>query len=140
MKRRFSEERIIEVLCKQEAGGTVTEITRRHGVSKQRFCRWKANYAGLEVRGLALDDWVCRNRVRLAALDPGLHDGRGIRLPPSGACPGWGDNKRKTSAVSSTRTLKPSDRSLGAGQVYGKFGTGHGWDFPIRRKNTDLFR
>ncbi len=49
MKRRFTEERIIGILREQEAGGTVTEITRRHGVSEQSFYRWKAKYGGLEV-------------------------------------------------------------------------------------------
>ncbi len=47
------------------------------------------------MRGLALADWAYRNRVRLAALGPGLHDARGIRLTPSGACQGRGDNKRE---------------------------------------------
>ncbi len=42
MKRRFTEEQIIGVLREQEAGGTVKEITRRHGVSEQSFYRWKA--------------------------------------------------------------------------------------------------
>ncbi len=95
MNRRFSEERIIGVPREQVAGGTVTEITRRHGVSEQSFYRWKAKYAGLKVRELALDDWAYRNRVRLAALGPGPHDARGIRLTPSGACPGRDDNKRE---------------------------------------------
>ena len=49
MKRRFTEEQIIWILREQEAGGTVKEITRRHGVSEQSFYRWKAKYAGLEV-------------------------------------------------------------------------------------------
>ncbi len=49
MKRRFTEEQIIGILREQEAGGTVTEITRRHGVSEQSFYRWKAKYGGLEV-------------------------------------------------------------------------------------------
>ncbi len=49
MKRRFTEERIIGILREREAGGTVTEITRRHGVSEQSFYRWKAKYGGLEV-------------------------------------------------------------------------------------------
>ena len=49
MKRRFTEEQIIGVLREQEAGGTVKEITRRHGISEQSFYRWKAKYAGLEV-------------------------------------------------------------------------------------------
>ncbi len=49
MKRRFTEEQIIGVLREQEAGGTVMEVTRRHGVSEQSFYRWKAKYGGLEV-------------------------------------------------------------------------------------------
>ena len=113
MNRRFSEERIIGVLREQDAGGTVTEITRRHGVSEQSFYRWKAKYAGLKVRELALDDWAYRNRVRLAALGPGLPDTRGIRFTPSRACPGWHETKRKSSAILSTQTIKPSDRFLG---------------------------
>jgi putative transposase len=52
MKRRFSEEQIIGILRKQEAGGTVKKITRRHGVSEQSFYRWKAKYADLEVSEL----------------------------------------------------------------------------------------
>jgi putative transposase len=49
MKRRFTEEQIIGILREQEAGGTVKEVTRRHGVSEQSFYRWKAKYGGLEV-------------------------------------------------------------------------------------------
>ncbi len=52
MKRRFTEEQIIGILREQEAGGTVKEITRRHGVPEQSFYRWKAKYAGLEVSEL----------------------------------------------------------------------------------------
>ena len=32
MKRRFTEEQIIGILREQETGGTVKEVTRRHGV------------------------------------------------------------------------------------------------------------
>ena len=49
MKRRFTEEQIIGILREQEAGSTVKEITRRHGISEQSFYRWKAKYGGLEV-------------------------------------------------------------------------------------------
>tara|TARA_R110002110_G_scaffold367958_2_gene577719 strand:+ start:318 stop:581 length:264 start_codon:yes stop_codon:yes gene_type:complete len=49
MKRRFTEDQIIGILREQEAGGTVKEVTRRHGVSEQSFYRWKAKYGGLEV-------------------------------------------------------------------------------------------
>jgi hypothetical protein len=33
MKRRFTEEQIIGILRKQEAGGTVKEVTRRRGAT-----------------------------------------------------------------------------------------------------------
>ena len=49
MKRRLTEEQIIEILREQEAGGAVKEITRRHGISEQSFYRWKAKYGGMEV-------------------------------------------------------------------------------------------
>ncbi len=52
MKRRFTEEQIIGILCEQEVGGTVKEITRRHGVAEQSLYRWKAKYAGLEMSEL----------------------------------------------------------------------------------------
>ena len=49
MKRRFTEEQIIAVLRKQEAGARVKEIIRRHGISEQTFYRWKSKYAGMEA-------------------------------------------------------------------------------------------
>ena len=52
MKRRFTEEQIIGILREQEAGGTVKEITRRHGVSEQSFYRWKSKYGGMEVSNI----------------------------------------------------------------------------------------
>ncbi len=35
MKRRFTEEQIIGIVREQEAGGTVKEITRRHGLGAE---------------------------------------------------------------------------------------------------------
>lgn len=49
MKRRFTDEQIIGILREQEAGGSIKEIARRHGVSEQSIYRWKAKYGGLEV-------------------------------------------------------------------------------------------
>ena len=50
MKRsRFREEQIIAILREQEAGVTVTELCRKHGVSSPTFYKWKAKFGGLEV-------------------------------------------------------------------------------------------
>jgi len=42
MKKRFSEEQIINVLKEQEAVFSVKEIIRRHGIAEQTFYRWKS--------------------------------------------------------------------------------------------------
>jgi len=49
MKRRFTEEQIINILKEQEAGFPVKDITRRHGIAEQTFYRWKSKFGGMEV-------------------------------------------------------------------------------------------
>ncbi len=48
-KTRFTEEQIIGVLKRAEAGQTVAELCRSQGISEATFYRWKAQYGGLEV-------------------------------------------------------------------------------------------
>jgi len=49
MKKRFSEEQIIQVLQEQESGHPTAEVCRRHGISQGTFYKWKAKYGGMEV-------------------------------------------------------------------------------------------
>jgi putative transposase len=43
MKRNtFTEEKIISILKENEAGASVPNLSRRHGVSEQAIYRWKA--------------------------------------------------------------------------------------------------
>ncbi len=51
-KMRFTEEQIIGVLKRAEAGQTVAELCRGQGISEATFYRWKAQYGGLEVSQL----------------------------------------------------------------------------------------
>ncbi len=48
-KSRCSEEQIIGILKEQEAGVTVSELCRKHGMSHASFYTWKARYGGLDV-------------------------------------------------------------------------------------------
>jgi len=50
MKRgRFSEEQIIGVLKRHEAGQKVADLAREHGISEATIYSWKSKYGGLEV-------------------------------------------------------------------------------------------
>jgi putative transposase len=49
MRKRFTEEQIVAVLNEHEAGGTIRELCRRHGVTETTFHRWRAKYGGLQV-------------------------------------------------------------------------------------------
>jgi putative transposase len=50
MKRvRFSEEQIIGILKRQEAGHKVGDLAREHGISEATIYNWKAKYGGMAV-------------------------------------------------------------------------------------------
>lgn len=48
-RKRYTEEQIIGILKEREAGATVPDLVRRHGMSEQSFYRWKSKYGGMEV-------------------------------------------------------------------------------------------
>ena len=48
-KRRFREEQIIGILQEVEAGATIREVCRRHGIAETTYYRWRAKYGGMEV-------------------------------------------------------------------------------------------
>jgi len=45
-KSRFTEHQIIRILKSVEAGRTVKEICREHGISEATYYNWKSKYAG----------------------------------------------------------------------------------------------
>ena len=50
MKKRFTEEQIINILKEGEAGIPAKEICRKHGISDATFYTWRKKYAGMEAQ------------------------------------------------------------------------------------------
>jgi putative transposase len=48
-KSKFSDEQIIAILKQAEAGATVADVCRQHGISSFTFYRWRSKFGGLEV-------------------------------------------------------------------------------------------
>jgi putative transposase len=50
MKRKtYPEEKIISILKEHEAGASVPDLSRRHGIAENTIYRWKSKYGGMEV-------------------------------------------------------------------------------------------
>jgi putative transposase len=48
-KSKFTESQIVAVLQEGEAGVPVTELLRKHGISRPTYYQWKAKYGGASV-------------------------------------------------------------------------------------------
>jgi putative transposase len=48
-RKRHTEEQIIAVLKDTQAGVSVLDLCRKHGISDATFYKWRKKYAGLEV-------------------------------------------------------------------------------------------
>ena len=69
-RRRFSDEQIIGILKEHEAGVSVADLCRKHGVSDASVYKWKAKFGGMELseakRLRALEDENTRLKRLLA--------------------------------------------------------------------------
>ncbi len=48
-KSKFTESQIIGILKQQEAGKSVGDLCREHGISQPTLYQWKPKYSGMEV-------------------------------------------------------------------------------------------
>jgi putative transposase len=48
-RKRFSEEKIIEILRQHQAGAKPADLCRQHGVSEATLYNWRSRYGGMQV-------------------------------------------------------------------------------------------
>lgn len=48
MKKRFTEEQIVQIL-KEGQAGSIKETCRRYGISEPTFFNWRSKYSGMGV-------------------------------------------------------------------------------------------
>ena len=69
-RSRFSEEQIIGILKEHEAGVSVSDLCRKHGVSDASIYTWKAKFGGMDIseakRLRALEDENAKLKRMLA--------------------------------------------------------------------------
>jgi putative transposase len=46
-KSRFSETQIVEILKEGEAGVPISDLIRKHGISRPTYFNWRAKYGGV---------------------------------------------------------------------------------------------
>lgn len=49
MKKRFTEEQILQVLAEVRQGAKVAQVCRKHGISEVTYYKWKTKFAGTSL-------------------------------------------------------------------------------------------
>ena len=69
MKRsRFTEDQIFSILKEADAGDSVREVCRRHGISPATYDQWKSKYGGLQPSDLKKMKELERENAKLKQL------------------------------------------------------------------------
>jgi putative transposase len=71
-KTKFTEQRVVAILKELEAGATLAELGRRHGVHPNTIVSWRHKYSRVDARGVSrlrqLEDENLRLKRALANL------------------------------------------------------------------------
>ncbi len=67
-KSRFTEHQIVAVLKEADAGASIKDLCRRHGISPATYYHWKSKYGGLDASDLKKMRELERENTRLKQL------------------------------------------------------------------------
>ena len=67
-RSRFTEHQILAALKEADAGATVKDLCRRHGISPATYYQWKSKYSGLQASDLKKMRELERENARLKQL------------------------------------------------------------------------
>jgi len=71
-KSRFIEAQIVEILKEGEAGIPVSDLIRKHGISRPTYFNWRSKYGGVSVSELKrMRDLEAENAKLMLRGDPG---------------------------------------------------------------------
>lgn len=48
-KSRFTDEQIVSILRQGDAGASISELCRQHGITNTTYYRWKRKFGGMEL-------------------------------------------------------------------------------------------
>jgi putative transposase len=119
-RSRFTEEQIVGLRKKPEAGLPTGALCRQHGISEQTFYRWKHKYRGLKSRKATRPETLRRLPTRSGgpakrsqcAEEPASPNAP--RITP-GPRPSWLAARPEERPACSIRQSRPATRSRAAG-------------------------
>jgi putative transposase len=83
LKKRFSEEQIIDFLQQAEAGMPIKELCRRHGFSDASFYNWRAKFGGMSVPDAKrLKELEAENAKLKCLLAESILDAEALKVAP----------------------------------------------------------
>src|SRR5210317_1609988 len=89
-RNRYTEEKIISILKEHEAGASVPDLSRRHGIAENTIYRWKSKFGGMEVSEA--------KRLRELEREPAAEEAPGRGRTGQGSVEGAGPRKVVTAA------------------------------------------
>ncbi len=64
-KKRFNEVQIVSILKEGEAGISISELSRKYGISQSTYFNWKSKYGGMNIAELKRLKHLEEENIRL---------------------------------------------------------------------------